>query len=109
MLLRESPLEIRQECLESLPNEAGKGTIISSGGGENGAPLEWWQDHWCSSRVDMAMSGKFFSCCKGVKEPFEVQEGSCNFTRDAAAEKALTSPGEENLLVFLELCQVPLE
>ena len=57
----------------------------------------------------MAMSGKFFSCCKGVKEPFEVQEGSCNFTRDAAAEKALTSPGEENLLVFLELRQVPLK
>ena len=109
LLLRASPLKIRRECRESLPNEAGKGTIISSGGGGNGAPLELWRDHRCSSRVDTAMSGKFFSCCKGVKEPFEVQEGSCNFTRDAAAEKALTSPGEENLLVFLELCQVPLE
>ena len=55
------------------------------------------------------MSGNFLSCCKGVKDPFEVQEGRCDFPRDATAEKGLTSPEGENLLFFLELWQVPLE
>ena len=44
-----------------------------------------------------------------MKYPFEVQEESCDFTRDAAVEKGLISPGGENLLVILELQQVPLE
>ena len=55
------------------------------------------------------MSGNFLSCSKGVKDPFEVQEGRCDFDQDAAAEKGLISPGRENLLVYLELQQVPLE
>ena len=103
LLLRASPLKIRRECRESLPNEAGKGTIISSGGGGNGAPLELWRDHRCSSRGETALSGNFVSCCKGMKDPFEVQEGRCDFPRDATAEKCVISPGRENLLVFLEL------
>ena len=55
------------------------------------------------------MSGNFLSCSKGVKDPFKVQEGRCDFPQDASAEKGLISPGVENLLVFLELRQVPLE
>ena len=55
------------------------------------------------------MSGNFLSCSKSVKDPFEVQEGRCDFLQDATAKKGLISPGRENLLVFLELGQVPLE
>ena len=55
------------------------------------------------------MLGNFLNCSKGVKDPFEIQEGRCDFPRDAAAEKGLISPGGENLLVILELQQVPLE
>ena len=55
------------------------------------------------------MSGNFLSRSKGVKDPFEVQEGRCDFPRHAAAEKGLNAHGRENLLVFLELQQVLLE
>ena len=55
------------------------------------------------------MLGNVLSCCKGMKDPFEVEEGGCDFPRDAAVEKGLISPGGENLLVFLQLRQVPLE
>ena len=55
------------------------------------------------------MTGKFLSCYKVVKDLFEVQEGRCDFTRDAAAKKGLIYPGRENLLAFIELPQVPLQ
>ena len=55
------------------------------------------------------MSGNFLSCYKGVKDPFNVQEGRCYFSREAAVEKCLISPGGKNLLDFLGLWQVPLE
>ena len=55
------------------------------------------------------MLGNFLSCSKGVKDPVEVQERRCDFTRDDTAKKGLISPGGENLLVFLELWQLPLE
>ena len=55
------------------------------------------------------MSGNFLSCNKGVKDPFEVQEGRCDLPRDASSEKGLISPGEKNLLDFLELPRVPLQ
>ena len=51
----------------------------------------------------------FLSCCKVVKDPFEVQEGRCDVPQDAEVEKGLISPGGENLLVFLDLWQVPLK
>ena len=57
----------------------------------------------------MGMSWKFLSCLKGVKDPFEVQEGRCNFPRDVTVEKGFISTGGENLLVFLELQKVPLK
>ena len=42
------------------------------------------------------MSGIFLNCSKGVKDLFEVQEGRCDFPRDASAEKGfhLTWRGE---------------
>ena len=46
------------------------------------------------------MSGNFLSFSKGAKDPFEVQEGRCDFARHAVAEKGLISPGGENLLFF---------
>ena len=55
------------------------------------------------------MLGTVLSCCKGMKDPFEVEEGGCDFPRDAAVEKGLISPGGENILDFLELRQIPLE
>ena len=55
------------------------------------------------------MSGNFLSCTKGVKDPFDVQEGRCEFPIDATAEKGLISPGVVNLLFFLKMWQLPLE
>ena len=51
------------------------------------------------------MSGNFLSCLKGVKYPFEAQEGMWDFSRDSAAERGLISRCGENLLGFLELWQ----
>ena len=45
-------------------------------------------DPRCSSQVETVVSGNFLSCSKGVKDPFKVQEGRCDFPRDASAEKA---------------------
>ena len=59
--------------------------------------------------MEMGMSRNYLSCSKGVKDPFEVQEGRCDFPRDNAAEKGLISPVGDHLLVFIELQQVPLE
>ena len=52
------------------------------------------------------MSGNFWMCSKGVKDPLEVQEVRCGKPRDASSEMGLISPGGENLLDFLELRQV---
>ena len=52
------------------------------------------------------MSGNYLSCCKGVKDPLEVPEVTCDLPGDASAEMGLISPGGENLLDFLKLWQV---
>ena len=52
------------------------------------------------------MSGNFLSFSKGVKDPLEVPEVSCDLPGNASAEMGLISPGGENLLDFLELRQV---
>ena len=44
-----------------------------------------------------------------MKDHFEVKKGMCDIPGDAGAEKGLFSPGEEKLLVFPKLPQVPLE
>ena len=46
------------------------------------------------------MSGNYLSCCKGVKDPLEVPEVTCDLPGDASAEMGLISPGGENLLDF---------
>ena len=40
---------------------------------------------------------------KGVKDPFEAQEGKRDFSRDATVEKGLILRLGENILYFLEL------
>ena len=52
------------------------------------------------------MSGNFLSCSKGEKDPLEVPEVRCDYTRDASVEMGLVSPEGENLLDFFELRQV---
>ena len=73
--LRPPPLEVRQECQDSFPDEAGKWTLISRWGSKNGALLEFWWDPQCSSRVEMGIVGNFLSCLNSVKYPFKAQEG----------------------------------
>ena len=53
-------------------------------------PLEW------------GMSGNFLSCIQGVEYRFEAQEGTWDFSRDAAVGKGLISRLGENPLVFLK-------
>ena len=50
--------------------------------------------------------GNFLSYSKGVKDPLEVPEVSCDQHQDASVEMGIISPGGENLLDFLELRQV---
>ena len=52
------------------------------------------------------MSGNFLSCSKGLKDPLEVPDVRCDKLGYASADMGLISPGEENLLDFLELGQV---
>ena len=40
---------------------------------------------------ETGMLGNFLSCLKGVKDTFEAKEGRQDFSRDAAAEKGLSS------------------
>ena len=108
-LLTVPPLAMGRDRQESLPYEAGKGTLIWSGGMGNGAPLELWRQARCSSQVETDISGNFLRGRKGVEESLEVQEGRCDLPRDASAEKGLISLGGENILDFLELRQIPLE
>ena len=76
---RPPPLEVRWECRDSFLDESGKWTLISILGGITGPPYELWQDPRCSSRVETVMSGNFLSGINGVKDPFEFQEGRCDF------------------------------
>ena len=64
------------------------------------------RDSRASSRVETGMSGNFLSCNKGVKDPLEVPEVTCDSPRDVSAEMGLISPGGENFLDCLELRQV---
>ena len=59
-----------------------------------------------SSPVESGMSGNFLSCSKGVKDPLEVPELTCDYPLVASTEMGLISPGGENLLDIHELWQV---
>ena len=87
--LRPPPLEVLLEGRDSYPDETGKWTLMSRLGGKHAALLELLQESRCSSRVEMGMLGNFLSFIKGVKDPFEAQEGRWDFPRDAAGEKVL--------------------
>ena len=58
---------------------------------QNGALLFLWRDLRCYSLEETSISGNFFNTIKGVKDPFEAQEGRWDFSRDATAEKGLIS------------------
>ena len=79
---------------------------------KNGVLLELWRDPWCSSRVETGMSGNFLSCIKGVKDPFEAQEGRWDFSQDATVGKT-SSHIEGRISWFFSSCSrklgVPLE
>ena len=59
-----------------------------------------WRDSRAFSRVETGMSGNFFCCSKGVKDPLEDPEFACDYPREASAEMGLISPGGENILDF---------
>ena len=59
-----------------------------------------------SSRVETGMSGNFLSSSKGVKDPLEFPDVTCDLPGDTSAKMGLMSPGGENLLDFLELRKV---
>ena len=104
-LWRAPPLELRREHREFFPDQAGKGSLLSSKEAETG--LLWmWRDSRASSRVETGKSGNFFSFSKGVKDPLEVPEDRCDLTREASEEMGLISLGGENFMDFLELRQV---
>ena len=52
---------------------------------------------------ETSMSGSFLSSIKGIKYRFEFQEGTFDFSRDAAVGKGLILQRRRNLMVFLEL------
>ena len=54
------------------------------------ALLELCRDPQCSSRVQTGMSGNFWICLKGIKDPFRFQEGRWDFSSDAASENGLS-------------------
>ena len=75
------------------PSRARRQKRGSSGCGQNSR---------ASSRVETGKSGNFLSFSKGVKDPLEAPEVSCDLPRDASAEMGLILPGVENVLDFLE-------
>ena len=76
-LWRAPAFEMRRERRELFPDHAGKGSLFSSYEAETG--LHWmWRDPRPSSRVEMGMSENFLTCSKGVKDPLEVPEVSCD-------------------------------
>ena len=75
-LWRAPPLEMRRKHREFFPEHAGKGSLHRSSRrkrGSSGCGLE----SRASSRVETGKSGNFLSCSKGVKDPLEFPEVSC--------------------------------
>ena len=75
-LWRAPPLEMRRERREFFPENAGKGTRLSSKEAETGS-FGCGRDSRASSRLEKGMSGNILSCSKGVKDPLEVPEVRC--------------------------------
>ena len=68
---------MRRERREFFPDEAGKGSHISSYEEERGSS-GCGRDPRASYREEMGMSGNFLSGSKGVKDPLEVPEVRCD-------------------------------
>ena len=68
-LLRMPPLEMRQERRESFPYEERKGTLISRGGGANGASLEFGGPSVFLSRGDRYVR-ELLELLQGCERPF---------------------------------------
>ena len=102
-------LRVRLKCDgnagNSFPTTQGKDSSSRPMRRKRGSCACGW-DSRASSRVETCMSGNFLSCSKGVKDPLEVPEVRCDYTRDASVEMGIISPRGENLLDFLELWQV---
>ena len=76
-LWRAPLLEMRRERQEFFPDQAGKGSLISSYEAET--VLLWmWAGLSCFLWSGDGKSGNFLSCSKGVKEPLEVPEFRCD-------------------------------
>ena len=76
-LWRVPPLEMRGECPEFFPDQAGKDSLISSYEAETGLS-GCRRDPRASSIVETGMSGNFLICSKGVKDLLEVPEVRCD-------------------------------
>ena len=77
LLWRAPPLEMRQECPEFFPDQAGKVSLILSYEEETG--LLWmWAGPSASSRVETGKSGNVLSCSKGLKDLLEVPGLRCD-------------------------------
>ena len=75
-LWRVSPLEMRRERQEYLPDHVGKGSLLWNYEAETG--LLWmWAGLSCFLSSGDSISGKFLNCSQGVKNPLEVPEVRC--------------------------------
>ena len=76
-LWRAPPLEMRRERREFFPDNAGKGSLLSSSADETG--LLWmWAGLSCFLSSADGMPGNFLSCSQGVKHRLEVPEIRCD-------------------------------
>ena len=75
---------------------------MSRSGGEKG--LRWrCAGKFCVPLYCDPYVGEFLSCIKGFKYCFEYQEGTLDFSRDAAVGKGLILRWQGNLVIFLLL------
>ena len=76
-LWRAPPPEMRRECRKFFPDQAGKGSLISSCEAETG--LLWkWAGPSCFLSSGDGYVGELLTCSKGVKDPLEVPEVTCD-------------------------------
>ena len=102
------PVESTPSCCAmgmplSFPVESGKGSLIGSGRGGKGTPLELWWDPQCSSRVEMVMWGYFLSCSKAVKDALRFRREG-HFSLGMPQQKTASSRLEGRTSWFFSSC-----
>ena len=76
-LRKAPPLEMRWERWEFFPDQAGKGSLVSSYEAETG--LLWmWAGPSCFLSIVDAYVGELLELQQGVKDPVEVPEVRCD-------------------------------